>query len=92
MSSVPTPAKINSSSTSNSKVVAVSGERVLAGSLNLPVSQAISLPSDVKHEIIIVPSSSTPTFGSFFTIDIRDLNIILHNITLQFVLGRFLVL
>ena len=90
MSSVPTPATINSSSTSNSKVVAVSGERVLAGSLNIPVNQAISLPSDVKHEIIIVPSSSTPTFGSFFTIDIRDLNIILHNITLQFVLGAVL--
>lgn len=88
--SLPTPATINSASTSNGKVVAVSGERVLAGDYNLSVSQAISLPTSVRHEILNVPSSSVPVFGSYFTIDIRDINIILHNITLQFVLGAVL--
>jgi hypothetical protein len=87
MSSVPTPATINSSSTSNSKVVAVSGERVVAGTLNLPVSQAISVPADIKHEILTVPSSSNPAFGSYFNVDVRDINLILHNITLMFVTG-----
>ena len=87
MSSVPTPATINSSSTSNSKVVAVSGERVVAGTLNLPVSQAISVPADIKHEILTVPSSSNPAFGSYFNVDIRDINLILHNVTLMFVTG-----
>lgn len=84
---VPTPATINSSSTSNKKVVAVSGERVQAGTLNLPVSQAISIPHDIKHEILTVPSSSTPAFGSYFNVDVRDINLILHNITLMFVTG-----
>ena len=84
---VPTPATINSNSTSNSKVVAASGERVLAGSLNLPVNQAISLPADIKHELLTVPSSSTCSFGSYFNIDLRDVNVILHNIQLQFVTG-----
>jgi hypothetical protein len=86
-SAVPTPATINSSSTSNKKVVAVSGERVQAGTLNLPVSQAISIPHDIKHEILTVPSSSNPAFGSYFNLDIRDINLILHNITLMFVTG-----
>ncbi len=88
MSSIPTPATINtgSNSNSNSKVVAVSNERVLAGTLNLPVSQAISIP-DVKHELLIVPSSSIPSFGTYFNVDVRDLNIQVHNIALQFILG-----
>jgi hypothetical protein len=87
MSAVPTPATINSQSTSNPKVVASSGERVIAGSLNLPISQAISLPAKLRHEILTVQSSSTPNFNSFYNIDLRDVNLILHNITLQFVLG-----
>lgn len=87
MSSIPTPANTNTDSTSNGKVVAASGARVQAGHLNLPVNQAISLPSELKHEIMIIPASSSPSFGGFFTIDIREQNIILNNITLQFNLG-----
>ena len=84
---LPTPATVNSDSTSNGKVVSASGARVQAGNLNLPVSQAISLPSELKHEIMIIPASSNPSFGGFFTIDIREKNVILNNITLQFQLG-----
>ena len=87
MSSIPTPATVNSDSTSNGKVVSASGARVQAGHLNLPVNQAISLPSELKHEIMIIPASSNPSFGGFFTIDIREQNIILNNITLQFQLS-----
>ena len=82
--SSPAPYNVNSDSTSNSKVQASAGQRVMAGKLNLPVSQAISLPVDLKHETLIVPASSTPAFGSFFTIDIREKNIILNNVCLQF--------
>ena len=87
MSSIPTPATVNSDSTSNGKVVSASGARVQAGHLNFPVNQAISLPSELKHEIMIIPASSNPSFGGFFTIDIREQNIILNNITLQFQLS-----
>jgi hypothetical protein len=85
--SVPTPATINSNSTSNSKTIAASGERVLSGNLNLSVSQAISLPAELKHEILTVQSSSTPSYGSFHNIDIKDIGMVLHNITLGFIVG-----
>lgn len=83
----PTPATVNSDSTSNGKVIAASGSRVMAGNLNLPVNQAVSLPSELKHEILIIPASSQASWNGFHTIDIREQNIILNNITLQFNLG-----
>jgi hypothetical protein len=87
MSSVvppPAPFTVNSDSPSNGKVVAASGSRSRAGGLYLPSQQAVSIPGNLKHEILIIPSSSTPAWGSFFTIDIREKNILLNNITLQF--------
>ena len=80
----PAPHNVNTDSTSNSIVQASAGIRVQAGSLNLPVSQAISINSALKHELLVVPSSSMPQFGAFHTIDIREKSIILNNITLQF--------
>jgi hypothetical protein len=74
----------NSDSTSNGKVQAASGVRVKTGGLNLPASQSVSIPAGMKHETLIVPASSIPSWGGFFTIDIRERNILLHNITLQF--------
>ena len=85
MSGAPQVFSTNSDSTSNGKVVAASGARVQAGAFNLPVSQGVSLNSDLKHETLIVPASAIPAFGSYFTIDIREKNIVLNNITLQFV-------
>ena len=84
MSGAPQVFSTNSDSTSNGKVVAASGARVQAGGFNLPVSQGVSLNSDLKHETLIIPSSSAPGFGSFFTIDIKEKNILLNNVTLQF--------
>ena len=37
-----------------------------------------------KSEVVIVPSTNSPNFGSMFTIDIRDLNVLLHELCLQF--------
>lgn len=82
--SVPAVYSTNSDSPSNQKTTAAAGMRVKAGGLNLPVGQAISIPVGVKHETLIIPSSSTPSFSGFFTIDIRQKNILLNNITLQF--------
>ena len=52
--------------------------------LNLNESQTEGTPTGLKHEIIIVPSTNTPSFGSMFILDLRLDNQILHNITLQF--------
>lgn len=85
MSSInPTPANINSDSSQNGKVQAAAGIRVQTGGLNLPISQAVSIPGGLKHETLIIPSSSLPSWSGFFTIDLREKNILLHNITLAF--------
>lgn len=51
---------------------------------HLSQNQSVAVPSALKHEIIIVPSTNTPSWGSMFICDIREHNIKLHNITLQF--------
>ena len=75
----------NSASSSHGKVSAAQGVRQKINGLNLPGIQTLSLPSDLRHETIIIPSTSLPAFGSFFIIDIKDRNIVLNNITLQFI-------
>jgi hypothetical protein len=51
--------------------------------LNLTSSQHINLPQ-MKHESIIIPSTSAPTWGGYFVIDFRERNCILHDLVLQF--------
>ena len=80
----PAPHTSNTDSTSNGKVQAAAGHRAKVGGLHLPANQAVSIPSGLKHETLIIPSSSTPSFGGFFTIDIREKGILLNNVTLQF--------
>ena len=74
----------NTSSSHAPKAAAAAGHRVKTGGLNLPVTQAISLPASQKHETLIIPASSTASFGSYYTIDIREKGVLLHNLTLQF--------
>ena len=50
---------------------------------NVAHSQHINLPH-MKHESIIIPSTSAPTWGGYFVIDFRERNCILHDLTLQF--------
>lgn len=85
--SAPAIHTVNSDSRSNGKVAAAAGDRTRVGGLNLRTTQSISLPSDQRHETLIVPSSSMPSWGGFFTVDIREKNIILNNITLQMVVS-----
>ena len=89
MSSAPTKPEVHNTNTSNSgpaagKSIAAAHKRVNVGGLHLPAHQAVHLPSDQKHETLIIPASSTAAWGSYYTIDIREKNVLLHNITLQF--------
>lgn len=79
---------LNTNSTQNSKTVAAEGERVEIEGYNLPISQSITLNSDVKHETLLIPSTSQPAFSGFFSIHLRERNIVLHNASLQFVLSN----
>ena len=76
---------LNTNSSSNTKTVASEGSRVLIENYNLPVSQSVTLNSDLKHETLIIPSTSMPAWNSFHSINLRDKNILLHNYALQFI-------
>ena len=78
---------VNSDSTSNSRVSSSSDDRVKVGPYNLRQTQSVTLNSLIKHETLIIPQTSSPSWSGFFTIDIREKNIIMNNITLQMVTG-----
>jgi hypothetical protein len=80
----PKPHQVNTSSQHNHKTQAVAGHRTKISGLNLPSSQAVSLPTNQKGEILIIPSSSAPSFNGFFTIDVKNVGIIIHSAVLQF--------
>ena len=53
--------------------------------LNLSDTQSkIAAPSNLKSEFVIIPSTSAPNFGSYFIIDIRERNVIISDILLNF--------
>lgn len=87
IASAPSAYSVNSNSTNNFKTQASHGQRFRVGKLNLQAKQSISLPSGLRHELMFFPSSSTPSFNSYFTIDLKSTALLLHNLTLQFNLG-----
>ena len=50
---------------------------------NVAHSQHIDIPH-MKHESVITPSTSAPTWGGYFVIDFRERNVVLHDLILQF--------
>ena len=52
--------------------------------LNLSQTQLTNVPANLRHEIVIIPSTSAPAFGSMFVLDVREKNIIIDNLALQF--------
>ena len=51
---------------------------------NVSDSQRVTIPTQLKHESIIVNAQTLPSFGSNFTIDFRDKGCILHDTVLAF--------
>ena len=52
--------------------------------LNVPEYQYISAASNVKHDTVIVPSTSQVSFGAYSTFDFREKSLLLNDIVLQF--------
>ena len=53
--------------------------------LNLNADQSsIAAPSNLKSEIVIIPSTSQPNWGSYFIIDVKERNCIISDIIIQF--------
>ena len=52
--------------------------------LHLSKTQHSSIPEGLKHEYVIIPSTSAPSWGGYFVIDIREKHCNLHDVVLQF--------
>ena len=52
--------------------------------LNIPASQHTVIPSGLKHETVIIPSTSQPSWGGYFVFDFKEKALSLHNIAIQF--------
>ena len=50
---------------------------------NVPHSQHVHIPH-MKHESVIIPSTSAPSWNGYFVIDFRERNCIVHDLVLQF--------
>lgn len=50
----------------------------------VPSAQATSIPPDYRHEVQRIPSVSAPAFGGYFTFVIRQKNVHLDDITIEF--------
>ena len=56
--------------------------------LNLNDDQSsIAAPSNLKSEIIIIPSTSSPNWGSYFIFDVKERNSIISDIIINFNIG-----
>ena len=42
--------------------------------LNIPASQNTIIPSGLKHETVIIPSTSAPSWGGYFVFDFKNVN------------------
>ena len=72
----------NSSSTSNLGNVLQSRNTSLG--LNLPNMQSITVPTNIKSEFVIIPSTSQPNWGSYLIFDVKERNCIISDLVLNF--------
>ena len=64
-------------------------QRVIdAQSLNIPEYQFSSIPSNIKNETVIIPSTSQVSFGGYSTFDFREKSLLLNDVVLQFNLSN----
>lgn len=54
---------------------------------NLSATQSTYLPNGLRHELLIIPSTSAPAFGSTFIFDIKEKNILLNDLMIQLNVG-----
>lgn len=75
---------MSSNATSLSHIQNIVQKRDRSLGLNLSAKQSFNVPRNLKSEYVVIPSTSAPQFGSYFIFDIRDKNIILSDIMIQF--------
>ena len=68
----------------NSKMQQIPQRVINHQGLNIPASQDTHVPHHLKHEIVVVPSTSSPAWGSYFVFDFKEKALTLHKIAIQF--------
>ena len=71
-------------STSLNHLTNIVSSRSKSYGLNLSSKQSFNVPQGLKSEYVVLPSTSAPAFGSFYIFDIKDKNIILSDLVIQF--------
>ena len=51
---------------------------------NVKHTQHVNIPHHMKHESVIIPSTSAPSWTGYFVLDFRERNCIVHDLVLQF--------
>ena len=60
--------------------------------VSIPAHQHAGDYAPAKTEVVIVPSTNTPSWGAMFTVDYKEKGVTLHNLTLQFNLSAITVM
>ena len=60
--------------------------------LNLPSRQSVTVPANLKSEVVIIPSTSTPSWGSYFIFDVKERNCIISDLLIQFNINQMAAL
>ena len=50
----------------------------------MPSRQSVTVPENLRSEIIIIPATSAPNWGSYFIFDIKERNTIISDLVLNF--------
>ena len=56
--------------------------RVSSKGFNVPAHQHTNVEK-MKHETVFIPSNTIPSWGSYFTVDIKEKNVLIHGATLR---------
>ena len=56
--------------------------RISSKGFNVPAHQATQVER-MKHEVVFIPSNTSPQWGSYITADIKEKNVLIHGITIR---------
>ena len=56
--------------------------RVSSKGFNVPAHQHTDVEK-MKHETVFIPSNTTPVWGGYMTVDIKEKNVLIHGLTIR---------
>jgi len=76
---------MSTNSTSLNHLTNIVASRSKSLGLNLSAKQAmINVPNGLRSEYVIIPSTSAPQFGSYFIIDVKEKNVVISDLIINF--------